>query len=214
MFQKNQSNSNDSVAFGISIEDSKKLLDAQEQHGQLFLFTLNNIKVVYRPLKVSELDTIQKLISICNQDGVDEWIVDKCVVFSSVDLYDALAGVINAVSKKIITSSSLTEVQYKELIALHRSKVETLESMVTTTILKVHPTIDPRKLDMFTRVKLQAVAEHALNTKIMFGDEANQAPKAKKGFTSLGGQAKADILSKEAADKPDFAKDNAQLNGV
>lgn len=197
----------------LSIEETKKLLDAHESHGQLFVFSFNDMFVVFRLLTVSELGTITKLISYCNSDGLDEWVVDKCVVLCSKDLYACPAGYINTLSKKIIARSSISEKEYLGLIEEHRSKSDKLDGMINSLLVKVFPTKDPEKLDMIARTKLQAFSESVLNTQLLFGDQAKEAgPKRPKGYSSIG--AKQAILSKENADKPNFEKDNAQLKNL
>lgn len=212
MSQKSQSNSNASLIQGISITDTKKLLDAYEEHGQLFLFKYLDMSFVYRSLISSELDTIQKLTPILNTDGVDEWIVDRTLVWASRDPYTLVYGLMSTLSEKIIHSSTLTESRYKSLIDEYRAKASTLDNVINTTIIKAYPTVDVRKLDMNTKVKLQSLAEQALNTQILFGDDANKkGPKVPKGFSSIS---KSEILSKERADKPDFERDNRELGSI
>lgn len=209
---QNQPSSNDSGLTSISIDDSKKLLDAQERHGQLFSFTIRGIRVIYRALTVSEIETIQRLADICNPDGIDEWVVDRALIWSNCSLYDQVAGVISTVATRILSSSSLNEVGYKNLITETRSKVGTLENMINATIAKVFPSLDTKRLDIYTKIKYQAISEKVLNTEVLFGEDANKKePKVRPGFTSVS---KSQILAKENADKPNFERDNAQLKNI
>jgi len=211
---QSQPSSNDSGLIpSISIDDSKKLLDAQERHGQLFSFTSRGIKVIFRALLVSELETIQKLATVCNPDGIDEWTVDKTLVWSNCDVYLQVAGFIHVLAEHILKVSSMDEATYKNLITSMRDNVSTLENMINATIVKVFPILDTKRLDMFTKVKYQAISEKVLNSEVLFGSDANnkKLPRPAPGFSSV---TKQQILSKENADKPDFDRDNAQLRNV
>ena len=196
----------------LSIEDTKKLLDAFETHGQLFVFTLNTINMVFRLLTVSECNSITKMISVVNSDGVDEWVIDKCLILSTRDLYDCPAGYINILAKKIIARSSISEKEYLELVEAERGKSNNLDTLISSLLVKVFPTSNPDKLDMLARTKLQAFSETVLNTKLMLGSPDEPGPKRQKGYSSIA--AKKAILSKENADKPNFEKDNSQLKGL
>ena len=217
--QKNPYNF-DIVSSIISFLDTKQLLDAHIEHKQLFLFKYNSYYAVFRLLTIAELESIRGLAKLCNLFFIEDWITSHAVIFTSDILDNTIAGISSKLAKSIVKKSdSSDEKNYIALLEEQRSKTETLDMVTQSVINRVFPTINISNLTFVEKTRLLAVSELMLNTKISIGANKKTAkgPKARPGYSSIGGAASEEasrILSKENADKPDFAKDNEMLRGL
>lgn len=217
--QNHQSQNNSNVdKLNTSSEETKRLLDAYKEHRQLFLFKLERyqLSLVFRPLTIAEIEAISKISKICTPFGIEDWVIDNCVLYSSINLDNMLAGVTSKTANAILKASSVQDDKaYRDLLNTQRSSAETLDFLVCATINKAYPTLNVYDCNYSQQTKLLALAESMLGTKIMIGEESNKrrrpGPRVPDGYSSIS---KGDILSPEAADKPDFAKDNAALEGL
>lgn len=203
-----------------SEEFSFLLLDLREKIEQLFLFELFGHSYVFRPLYISEIDSIAALSSIVSDYIIDEWIISKSLVLSTCDkeylMTDAPAGVIAALARSVLLKSSPGGVdQVCKDLEQERAKISSDKGLIESTIVigagnilgKEHKRITARE-----QSKYLALAEFTTGRKLETESEATTVNK--KGKKRKLSPEAAAILSKEAADKPDFDADNKMLRAL
>lgn len=207
---------NDSV-ITVHPELAFELLEARQNFERLFLFDVLGQYFIFRPLFVSECESITALANYIDSFVIDEWIVSKTIVSKNLGylLTDAPAGLVNSLANSILKNSILESMQIisSELDKSREFKSgtnEMLDFMVKAGaghILK-----DTKKITYKQQIDYTVFAEQLLGKKLELVDP-NNLPKDNKGRVRRLSPQAAAILSKEAADKPDFAADNAAIMG-
>lgn len=199
----------------VDLEMGKRMLDLKNEVGHLFLFKLNNIRVICRPLFVKELETLQSMQSIISSvlgDNpiIDSWIVERCLVYSNVgeDLFSTeKAGYIATIANGIIKKSN------PENFEKIREKISQediiFDSLCAKLLSKVpgFPVPDRYKLTRKNQLEFIARIEHLLGEDLL-GEKSN----SNNSKYSKDNKKKSWITSKQAADKVDIDEDNSALN--
>lgn len=215
---ESQNNSPSSNTPLIPFSETEKLLDAYVSHKQLFLFKEKGSTAIFRLLTIGELEAIRAISKVCNVFSIEDWVIEKAGIYVSPNI---LAGTSSKLAKIIIKKSDASdEKTYVAVLNHYREKTTTLEMVSQSMINRVFPTLDLSAMSFDIQARYLALSELMLNSKIDIGQPKKKGkpqPKMPSGFTTVGGAPSAEasrILSPEAADKPDFAKDNAQLRGL
>jgi len=211
----------DSNASRITSEQfSFLLLDLRERVEQLFLYELFGDKFVFRPLYLSELDSIASLSETIPEYIIDEWIIAKALLLSTCGkdylLNDAPAGAVEALSSSVLLLSSPGDIQViNKSLEEERAKIGTDKGLIENTILagtgnilgKEHKRITARE-----QSKYLVLAESTLGRKLEIQTPTTSTDK--KGRKKQMSPEAAAILSREAADKPDFDADNKMFRAL
>ena len=211
----------DSNASRITSEQfSFLLLDLRERVEQLFLYELFGDKFVFRPLYLSELDSIASLSETIPEYIIDEWIIAKALLLSTCGkdhlLNDAPAGAVEALSSSVLLLSSPGDIQViNKSLEEERAKIGTDKGLIENTILagtgnilgKEHKRITARE-----QSKYLVLAESTLGRKLEIQTPTTSIDK--KGRKKQMSPEAAAMLSKEAADKPDFDADNKMFRAL
>lgn len=198
------------VPFDIGI----KVLDLYDEIGHLFLYDIEGIQVLCRPLLISEIEAVIKLANQLPDYIVEDWICKKVIVHSTSDLFTK-AGYYFFISKDILKRSSVADQKEleKEISAKRSIIVNKVDSQVENLICSAFKGLRPVDIRNMTQTKcldLLVRSESLLNVKL---SSESEKPRRRQGFSSIGDpEAEAQrILSKEIADIPEFVKDNAAI---
>lgn len=202
----------------IDPEQGLRLLDSKKEFGQLFCFSLG-LDIVCRPLKLSETEAVSSLRDKVPDYLIDEWIVRNTLVYCSrsVDhLFDgAPAGLVATVANKLLDISNVkTEKEFTDALGKARESgavSDIIESFISAAFHSLSPA-DIRNMTQAIQMRHLVSAEALLGKKLELGTPEKPDPKGKKGKKR---SPEVDwMLSPEAADKPDFEKDNRDLGAV
>ncbi|RMH18617.1 MAG: hypothetical protein D6698_06710 [Gammaproteobacteria bacterium] len=168
------------------------------EHEHLFLVQVLGLDVVVRPLTAAEVRHLTKVGAFLPPTEVNEWICiqatlhipgveDKEEYLSS----KCLAALPDLLAEAILGLSSFkSQDEFYDLLEEHRQNQALLENTIETLICTAFKSLSPldvRKLNIHQQLDLLAKAEVILGTQI--GKDKKRAAK--------------DLLSPEAADKPD-----------
>lgn len=189
-----------------------KLLDSQREFGQLFYFLIDGIDVVLRPLTTAETETVASIGDTVPEYILEDWLITNTLVYCSLGtdyiLTDAKAGLAKALAGGLMVASNIqSEDEFKKELAEARSKgslSETIDAFIANAF-KNMTRADLRNLTQKTQIRYLVLAESLSGKQLEFGDQKKPGKK-RSGNTAW-------MLSKEAADKPDFERDNAALRG-
>ncbi len=196
------------------------LLELREEFGQLFLYTYNNYKFVFTPLLLSQFDSLVALKEHVSEYIIDEWVVKKSFKLSNIEdglgylLNEAPAGLVSSIALSIVTRSAPGDA--KTIISnleKERSNQNTDSGVITNIILTGAGTLlgkYHRRITAGEQIKYLALAESVTGKEIQT-QTLDQKTKTKKKPMSPEAAA---LLSKEAADKPDFEADNKMFNSL
>lgn len=196
------------------------LLDLRERIEQLFLYELFGEKFVLRPLYLSEIDSIGALSETVPDYIIDEWIMSKSLLLSTCGsdylLGDAPAGVIGALASSILMLSSPGDIQViNNSLEQERAKIGTDKGLIENTILAGTGNIlgkEHRRITAREQSKYLVLAESTLGRKLEIQTLATSTDK--KGRRKQMSPEAVAILSREAADKPDFEADNKMFRAL
>jgi hypothetical protein len=197
-----------------------QLLDLRKEFGQLFLYELGNEDYVFRPLNIKELEAIDALDGIVADDIIDEWVVKTTFLATTKQLEylfeSAPAGWVAVLSLSIIERSSPLDLKGTlKVLEDERAKLQVDEGLIKNMVLAgtghilgdAHGSITYRE-----QIKYLALSENILGRKL----EVQTLPTGKEGKAKKKqmSAATAAMLSKEAADKPDFEADNKSYRAL
>jgi len=192
------------------------LLEARQRFERLFLFRLKGKTFIFRPLTISECESIFSLADYVDSFVVDDWIVTKTAISGDVNwlLNEAMAGYTASVASYIIKKSTLKDVEEIAILLDKERESKSAISCVLDSMVMLaagHIVKDSKSLTYRQQIKYVAFAEDVLSKKLELA-KPSSLPENKKN-RKLSPEA-ARILSKEAADKPNFEKDNEALRNV
>lgn len=193
-----------------------RLLEARKRFERLFLFVVNTKQIIFRPLTISECESIYSLSNYIEDYILDEWVVSQCILSDNIDylLNDAPAGAINSLANAIIKHSTISGIdEVASLLEREREEKNSTAGMLDSMV-KVgagHMLQNTKDITYKQQIKYVAFSEEVLGKKLELV-KSSSLPKGKsvKNMTPET----AAILSKENADKPDFTKDNAALRNL
>jgi hypothetical protein len=195
----------------ISAEAGKKLLDLHAEVGQFFYFRLDNLKIISRPLFVSELDTIQAMEEAISQDIIHDWVCEKCIVYASCGLEALLstekAGYAACIAGAIMLKSNMkNDDKLLEILDKKRQEASQLMNQIEHFISSAFKISDLRSIRNTTTDKyigLLARAETLVGKQALTMNRAgrrkarNQVP-VQEGYNSIDIQS---MLSEDNVDK-------------
>ena len=190
------------------------LLDLREEFGQLFLYQFDKYFYVLRPLYLSELESAASMKHMLPDYVVDEWIISKALLGTTAQhdyLTDrAPAGILTVMAESIISLSSPGDIKkVTETLQQDREDLNSDTGIITSTMLSGAGNIldkDYRRITAREQSKYLALAESVLGKQLTV--QPIKEIRDKKGNKRQVSPETAAMLSKEAADKPDFEADN------
>lgn len=200
----------------IKTEEADKLLSAKISFGQLFRFLIDHAVLILRPLSIAESESIVSLSDQISDYNLHEWIVSRTTIYCSDSDYvlnSSRAGMLASVAIKIMSLSNIrSEDGFKLALGNKRKSSTTLQSTIESLIGKAFPSLSPIDLKNLTQeqqITYLTKAESLLGTKLELDRKPSRrrGPKVPEGFSSVGGDASS-ITSPQAADIPDFERDN------
>lgn len=193
----------------LSKEHARELLEAKIKFGQLFRFDIQGNTVICRPLLISESELVVSFNEQLCDDVMEDWIIDRVVIYTTCPVDSLPAGIIPAMVSKILLYSNIkSEADFNKSVLNTRAKVETLQNTIEDIISKAYPSLTPdriKNMTQYQQIHLLARAERITGNKleISTGKKKRKSPiPVQEGFSAI------DIVSKEAADIPDFERDN------
>lgn len=191
------------------------VLENKALFGSLFLYVIEGNTFIFRPILISEAESIYHLSEHLDEWVIDEWIVSKTIITDNLDyiLNHAPAGLCASLSASILTSSTTEDIKevarlLDEERASRSSTASVLDSMVK--VGAGHLLKNTKNITYKQQIQYVAFAEELTGKKLELSTQT--LPKGKQRKT-LSPETAA-ILSKEAAHKPDFRKDNAALRDL
>ena len=199
----------------LSSDLARLVLDNKAAFGSLFLFNAHDRVFIFRPLFVSECESIYKLSDYIDESDIDEWVVSRTIITDNLSfiLNDAPAGLCASLAAIILSKSTLEDIKEmsKMLEEERESKSKTanlLDSMVK--IGAGHFLKNSKDITYKQQLEYVVLAEDMTGKKLELTTQTLPKSKSGKKFSPEV----AAILSKEAADIPDFKKDNIALKGL
>lgn len=201
------------------------LVELKNKFYQIFLLHLGSKEIVFRLLTIREAEVISKLIDILPLYQIHDWIIENCVIDGDKEYLQntAPAGYVEKVSDAIVERSSIKDSKaYMAKLDEYRNKVNTLQAVAESYICSAYKSLKPSDIKNMTyleQIELLSKAEAILGKKLTLegtgkkGKKKGAGPPTKSGYVSDGPDVSS-ILSKEAADKPNFEEDNRALNGA
>lgn len=219
------------LAFHPTIAEA--LLDLRMDHERLFFLTTSGVQVVFRPLTIKEAQVISSSDDIAEY-LIDDWVVGRCVLVSSLPLDQCIAGAIHKVSECVLNNSMVKDEKgVVKLLQERREAVGSLQSAIEAYIcasFKNHTPSTARDLTQHEQMGLVAMSELLLDRKLDLDEILNPGKKKKRpkvrtphrqppvqgGYSSIhaGPTDADDILSEGSADVVDVNKDNSAMGGL
>ena len=188
------------------------LVDWKISFGQVFLYTIDGHYFVFRPLKINECEAIYDSSSIVDSWILDEWVVSNTILYGDKGyiLDDAPAGLCSSLATSILKNSTIGGVEeVMSLLEEERENSGTIANIIDD-LVKLgagHILKDTKNITYKQQIKYAVFSETVVDRKI---ELQKQTLPTNLNNKKISPEAAA-ILSKEAADRPDFAKDNAAL---
>lgn len=196
--------------FHFLSEEVEKLIHEKIKHGQLFLFVVRGMRLVFRPLTVQESEALLSLSDKISTVLLEDWVVKTTYVVGSIPLNvlmdETPYNLVESLANKIMINSNIqTEEAYLAKLEESRAKADTLQEVVEATICRALG-LDPatvKGMTQFKQISLLAKAESLLGDKLKLGKSniKNKLRQFSAGASVIGGE---DITSPAVADKPDF----------
>jgi hypothetical protein len=199
----------------LSPELGPLVLEKKAAFWQLFLYDLYDHIFIFRPLLISECESIYNLSDYMEEFVVDEWIVSKTIITDNLDfiLNAAPAGLCAELASSILDKSTLADLkEVASAIEVERNSRANTANVLDNMVKLVVPTQlkNSKDITYHQQISYVVLAEELTGRKLELTSQT--LPKNKQG-KRLSPEA-ASILSKEAADKPDFKKDNDILKSI
>jgi len=196
------------------------LLDLRERNEQLFLYDYLGNKYVFRPLLLSEIESITKVAPGIPEYIVDEWVVNKCLLATTASKEylneTGPAGIIPALAASVIRLSSPGDIiKMAQTIDSERSKLESDQGIIQTTMIAGTGNLLGKNYKQLTareQSRYLAIAESILGKKLEI--QSTKQTVDKKGKKRQVSPETAAMLSPDAADKPDIEADNKMFRAL
>ena len=196
------------------------LLDLREEFEQLFLYTVLGKRLVFRPLYLSELESIAALIDKVPEFELDEWIVTRTFLGGETGLSflldDAPAGFVASIAASLMAKSKPGDIKaVSDRLTQERSRLETDGGLFESTMLMGVGNIlgkSYRKITAREQSRYLALAEKVLKAELTVTKVKEVTGKTSKKRAI--DPATAAMLSAQVADKPDFESDNKNLRAL
>lgn len=199
-------------------EDSSffsNLIEWKISFGQVFIYHINEHSFAFRPLFVKETEALFELSSKIDEYIIDDWIVSKTILSSNADylLEKAPAGWVSVIANSILAKSTSKSIE-DTLVDIEKERgkkntagvvIDYIVKMGAGNLLK-----DTKNLTHKQQIQYLVFSEEVTGKK--FEIQKQTLPPKMVG-KKLSPEAAA-ILSKEAADIPDFIRDNAELRDL
>lgn len=198
-----------------SYKISKELLNAKLRYKQLFLFRINQIDLIFRPLSAAESEIASSDLPI-SEDYVQDWLLERALIYGSLPLDNVPGGFAETICTKLLNYSTIkSEEELSTTLNEKRNSIN-IKTTIEDFISAAYKTLtleDIATLDQKEQLALVARAELLLGTNINIGTKkpARRGPPLREGFESMGDDLAPDWLSPEHADKPDFERDNREM---
>lgn len=205
--------------------DTWRLLDAAQESRGLFLFTFSSCKVVCRALSISEAESIARLAAYLTEAFIEDWVVQKTIISCTkgIDyiLTNSKAGYAKTIANAVMDKSSISdEESLHAIIEESRNKSKTTPKIIEGLILSNFPSIDlfsVRSMTLYDQIDFVCRAETILGKPLLQETKEVKRQKAVEKVRRPHVESEDDftqwLLSPEAADRPDFEKDNEHING-
>ncbi len=203
----------------LSLEAERNLLVLREDHEHLFFIGKGSFEAIYRPLTLLEA----RMISGSNMLEVElnDWIVKRCCLYITGGMEQLLsiapAGIADGIAQAILDCSQFqSEEAIEHGITQAREDLKLFENSVALFILIVFRNLTPKDIDNMTfyqQMKYLALAEEISGKRLAIGAQMEEKVDGKgRTFNKRLSPEAAAILARQAADKPDIAKDNKSLS--
>lgn len=178
------------------------------------MFYKHNQYFVFRPLLVSECESLTNLSEKIDTHILDEWIVSKAILSKNKDylLNEAPAGLLSSLAGSVLKHSMPKDIKsMSDDLSKERELAETTNNLLDFMVKAGAGSLLSNTKDITYKQQIQyaVFSEQVLGKKIEF----NTAISNKNGKPKKISPETLAILSKNNAEKPDFAKDNAALKG-
>ena len=198
----------------ISIECLKAALTLKSQFPDIFYIKILDVEFLFRPLKYSEFRAIGE--SDLPPEHLNDLIFENVVLYRGFErkfLDCEPAGIVDSLVEAVKVCSGFGDEQIiVPELERHRQETDNVESLIELFVCTAFPSITPLKVREMTfheQMRSVVLAEAVLKVKFPIGQE-QERPK-KRGRRSPEASA---VLSKSAADAPDFDKDNKVLRDL
>lgn len=183
--------------------------------GQIFLFNFDGKYYAFRPLTIKECEALFSLVDHLEDYIIDEWVVNATILTDNKEylLGDAPAGIVAVISNSLLAKSYTKDIE--EILSKIEKERESKSSLINVIdyLIKVgagNLLKDTKNLTYKQQIQYLVFSEEVTGKK--FELKKQTLPSNKSG-RNVSPEVAA-ILSKEAADIPNFIKDNAEMRNL
>lgn len=203
----------------------KKLLDLRTEIEQFFIYNIEAHKLIFRPLSLEEINSIERLGEFLAEYVIHDWIIERTYLYGTLSIEQlqtsAKAGFVKVIADSISEKSIIDEESLPDIMDEKRSKIGRFDIVAQDRILSTYPSLSPSNVKKFTIDKL---IEYMARTEVLLGKPINIGNKNKKGerprptFSHTVEEAQTiqpdDIVSADVADNPLRDIDNEFFNDM
>lgn len=193
-------------------QKTDELFRAKIKYGQLFLFKYPFGTLIFRPLTILELETILSLSQVIDEIAIEDWIVDTTFIGTEQERKKLIDKspflIVKYLASKISLLSTIQEEgEFKKKLLEHRSKNNSLQSVIETLIAKAYKSYNHDDVKNMTQIKqigILSKSETIAQEQVDISNKKQTRAALRQfteGATVIGGE---DITSPGVADKPEF----------